>query len=274
MKRLLPYGLLAVLALLVGQLARTAPACMPQALAGGDFLSVLLGDAKKDISGAMVREADSYFHGGVDVDCHHLHDHHDHADHGHGPEARHGHQAEEERDREEGAFDPWRWINAHVRAPEIDRHLDGGKAVEMMPWFWVAIKSDPHNVEAWSTAWYTASHMMKDAELALRIAEEGWRLNPTSMDMACVLGRSCRAEGTRDLEKSEEMFRMVVKMADGAQDLAENDRQAFFSAVGYLVDSAKRRKDAPALAKLLNAARRINPGHPTAHAIERMLRER
>ena len=72
MKRLLPYGLLAVLALLVGLLARTAPARMPQALAGGDFLSVLLGDAKKDISGAMLREADSYFHGGVDMDCHHL----------------------------------------------------------------------------------------------------------------------------------------------------------------------------------------------------------
>ena len=266
MKRLLPYGLLAVLALLVGLFARTAPARMPQALAGGDFLSVLLGDAKRDISGAMVREADSYFHGGVDMDCHHLHDHHDH-------EAHHDHHADEEHDHEKESFDPWRWINAHVRAPEIDRHLDGDKAVELMPWFWMAIKSDPHNVEAWSAAWYAASHMMKDDALALHIATEGWRLNPASMDMACVLGRSYRAEGTRDLEKSEEMFHMVVKMAEGKQDLAENDNQAFFYAVGFLADSAKHRKDIATLTKLLNAACQVNPNHPTTRSISQTLKE-
>lgn len=267
MKRLLPYGLLAVLALLVGLLARTAPARMPQALAGGDFLSVLLGDAKKDISGAMLREADSYFHGGVDMDCHHLHEHHDH-DHAH-----HDHHPEEEHDLVETAFDPWRWINAHIRAPEIDRHLDGGKTVEMMPWFWVAIKSDPHNVEAWSTAWYTASHMMKDDALALRIAVEGQRLNPESFEMTCVLGRAYRAETTRNLGKSEEMFRTVVKMAVETRDLAENDKSAFFYAVGCLADSARHRKDIATLTKLLNTARQINPNHPTTRSISQTLKE-
>ena len=269
MKRLLPYGLLAVLALLVGLFARTAPARMPQALAGGDFLSVLLGDAKRDISGAMVREADSYFHGGVDMDCHHLHGHHDHD-----LEAPHEHHADEEHDHEEEeSFDPWRWINAHVRAPDIDRHLAGDEAVELMPWFWVAIKSDPHNVEAWSAAWYVASHMMKDDALALRIATEGWRLNPESLELACVLGRSYRAEGSRDLDKVEKMFRMVVELAEKTKDLPDNDYQAFFYAVGYLADSAKRRKDVATLAKLLNMARRVNPNHPTTRFISQTLKE-
>ena len=258
MKRLLPYGLLAVLALLVGLLARTAPARMPQALAGGDFLSVLLGDAKKDISGAMLREADSYFHGGVDMDCHHLHEHHDH-------------HPEEEHDLVETAFDPWRWINAHIRAPEIDRHLDGGKAVEMMPWFWVAIKSDPHNVEAWSTAWYTASHMMKDDALALRIAVEGQRLNPESLEMTCVLGRAYRAEATRDLEKSEEMFHKVLELARMKRELEDGDELPLCSALGYLADSAKHRNDRRELAVLLNAARQFAPNHPITSSIERML---
>ena len=267
MKKLLPYGLLAVLALLVGLLARMTPARMPQALAGGDFLSVLLGDAKKDISGAMVREADSYFHGGVDMDCHHLHDHHDH-------EAHHEHHAVEEHDHDEGdSFDPWRWINAHVRAPDIDRHLAGGEAVELMPWFWVAIKSDPHNVEAWSAAWYAALHMMKDDALALRIATEGWRLNPESLELACVLGRSYRAEGSRDQGRSAEMFRTVVELAEKKKELADNDELAFFSAVGYLADSAKRRKNVVSLMKLLNVARRINPNHPTTRYISQTLKE-
>jgi len=264
-KRLLPYGLLALLALLVGLLARTAPARMPQALAGGDFLSVLLGDAKKDISGAMLREADSYFHGGVDMDCHHLHEHHDH-DHAH-----HDHHPEEEHDLVETAFDPWRWINAHIRAPEIDRHLDGGRAVEMMPWFWVAIKSDPHNVEAWSTAWYTASHMMKDDALALRIASEGQRLNPESLEMACVLGRAYRAGATRDQEKSEEMFHKVLELARMKRELEDGDELPLCSALGYLADSAKNRNDTQELAVLLNAARRFAPHHPVTSSIERML---
>ncbi len=265
MKRLFPYALLVVLALLTGLMARTAPVRMPQALVDGEFLSVLLGDAKKDISGAMVREADSYFHGGVDMDCDHLHGHHEH-------EERHEEDHVDERqDHESELFDPWRWINAHVRAPEIDRHLDGGKAVEMMPWFWVAIKADPHNVEAWSTAWYTASHLMRDEALALRIATEGQRLNPESLEMACVLGRAYRAKTTRDQERSEEMFHKVLELARMKKELEDRDEFPLCSALGYLADSAKHRNDRQELVVLLDAARRFAPNHPVARTIERML---
>lgn len=270
MKRLLPYGLLVALALLTGLMARTAPVRMPQALVDGEFLSVLLGDAKKDISGAMVREADSYFHGGVDMDCPHQHGH----DHGHDHEHDHDTVAPE-RDPPAKAhvFDPWRWINSHIRAPEIDRHLEGNKAVEMMPWFWVAIKADPHNVEAWSTAWYAASHLMRDETLALRIATEGQRLNSESLEMACVLGRAYRAETTRDQEKSERMFHKVLELALGKKELADSDEFPLCSALGYLADSAKRRNDRQELAVLLNAARRFAPNHPVTRTIGRMLEQ-
>ena len=259
---------------------RIAPARMPQALDGGDILTVLLGDAKKDISGAMLHEADSYFHGGVDMDCHHLHNHgddhereHDHeheCDHEH----EHGHDhdsAAQERGPPSFGFDPWRWINSHVRAPEIDRHLEGGKAVEMMPWFWVAIKADPHNVEAWSAAWYTAAHVMKDETLALRIAIEGQRLNPESLEMACVLGRAFRAETTRDQEKSEAVFHQVLELAHGKKELEESDELPLCSALGYLADSAKHRNDTQELTVLLDAARRFVPNYPVTRTIERML---
>ncbi len=287
-----------LLALLVGILVRTAPARMPQALAGGDFLSVLLGDAKKDISGAMLREADSYFHGGIDMDCsvlhehghdhdhdhEHVHDHdHDH-DHNDGHDRNHDHEHEHEHDddhdhehetekvkQDQAAFDPWRWINSHIRAPEIERHLAGRKTVEMMPWFWVSIKADPHNVKAWSAAWYTALHMMKDESLAMQIAVEGQRLNPESLEMANVLGRTYRAESTRDPKKSEAMFRAAVEMAGRKEELEDSDYIAFFSSVGYLADAAKNRKDAKDLLALLKAARRINPHHPTARFIEQAL---
>lgn len=269
---LFPCGLLVALALFAWALMRIAPSRMPQAIAGGDFLSVLLGDAKKDISDAMVHEADSYFHGGIDMACHHLHEHPNH-DHVHGEHAEHDHHEKEDHDHEAELFDPWRWINAHIRAPEIDRHLDGGKAVEMMPWFWVAIKSDPHNIEAWSTAWYAASHLMKDEELALRIATEGQRLNPESLEMACVLGRAYRAETTQDQAKSEAMFNKVLELAKGKKGLEEGDELPFYNALGYLADSAKHRNDTQKLAILLVLARRFAPNHPTTRAIERMLKD-
>ena len=143
----------------------------------------------------------------------------------------------------------------------------------MMPWFWVAIKADPHNVQAWSMAWYTALHMMRDETLALRIALEGQRLNPESLEMAENLGCSYRAENTYNLEKSEAMFRMVVEKAGKMGELADNDYLAFFNAVGYLAISARDRKDAKHLQNLHEAARRINPSHPTTIFIAHALNE-
>ena len=269
MKQLFPYCTLAALAVLVGLLARIAPARMPQALDGGDFLSVLLGDAKKDISNTMVHEADSYFHGGVEMDCPHGHDHHhDDLEHDHEPRPDHGDEENAER-----AFDPWRWINSHIRAPEIDRHLDGGKAVEMMPWFWVAVKADPHNVEAWSTAWYSALYVMRDQSLALRIASDGCRQNPASIELACNLGRTYLAGGTHDVEQAERMFRLVIEMAGKMEKLKDDDYTAFYCAAAILAKLAESRKDAKDLQALLEAARRVNPSHPTTISIANALNE-
>ena len=273
--------------LCAGLMARTEPVRRPQALAGGDILSVLLGDAKKDLSGAMVREADSYFHGGVadmhdlqhhhhehGEECHDEHCHDEHHHHEHGDDEGHDEDDHDEDEHDEARRpDPWRWINDGVRAPEVHRHLDGERAVELMPWFWVAAKSDPHNVEAWSSAFFVASHMLKDDDLALRIATEGRRLNPASIELAATLGNAWGAEGVRDAAKAEEQFRAAVDIARTRENLDDNEFVAFFDAVSHLADSARERKDAPALAALLEAARRVDPDHPTVLFVGRALDE-
>ena len=249
---------------------------LPQTGSGGDFLSVLLGDAKADLSYAMIHEADSYFHGGVDMECHALHAH-DHGEHGHGHEhgkdcpcgqCDHGSEAHDEQ-----AFDPWRWINSHIRAPEIERHLKGAKAVEMMPWFWMAVKSDPHNVEAWSTAWYVAAHLMNDEILALRIAKQGRQQNPGSIELACVLGRAYRAKKTFDLEKSEAMFEEGLKIGKKKGEITEKDASSVCEALGYLSEYAARRKDKARLQRLLGEAKDMGLNHPVVQAIEARLLE-
>ena len=36
-----------------------------------------------------------------------------------------------------------------------------------MPWLWAAVSADPRNVDAWTTAWYAARSIMKDASWKL-----------------------------------------------------------------------------------------------------------
>jgi len=267
------------MALFAWLLAATPSGGLPQGASGDDFLSVLLGDVKADLSHAMIHEADSYFHGGVDVACSALHGH-EHAGHGHGHDAQGhdahgsggdcpcGHCGHANEALGEKSFDPWHWINSHIRAPEVERHLEGEKAVEMMPWFWAAVKSDPHNEEAWSAGWYVASRMMKDDVLAFNIAEEGQRINPGSVELACILGRAYRAAQTFDPEKSETMFEEALKIGRGKEKMTEKEVSSFCEALGYLSEYAAQRKDKARLQGLLGEAKGMGLNHPVVQAIE------
>ena len=74
MRFALPCFVIAVLlALAIGRFGLER---MPQIVQGDDALSVAFGDAKCTISAAMVRKADSYFHGGIDMECAEGHGHH------------------------------------------------------------------------------------------------------------------------------------------------------------------------------------------------------
>lgn len=257
-------------------LSRMPAARMPQAQAGEDFFSVVLGDAKKDLSGVMLREADSYFHGGVDMDCT-LHDHE-------GEQGCHcGHHREHDDHGEvhpsRTAFDPWRWINAHVRAPEIERHLAQDKIVEMMPWFWVAVKADPHNVEAWTAAWYSAARLMRNPPMALKVAEEGARQNPDSIALLCVIGRTYRQDGFVDDVKAEGAFRRARELglsrcAGNPSGLSEDDQDAFLQALDYLSHYAARRGEIQSLGRLLEEARRTRPDHAVVENIKIRLKQK
>ena len=205
---------------------------MPQVVRGDGALAVAFGDARETISHALVHKADSYFHGGIDMECKHLEEHGGHED-------RHGRQDHVEETH--GIFDPWRWINSHVRAPERHIHLDGGKSVELLPWFWAAVRADPHNVDAWTTAWYVAAHVMKDDLLALRIAEDGWRRNPGSIEIACALGRTYRAKNTFDRGKSKAMFEEAVRLGRAKGRLSEREELSFHLAESHLAEYAAGR---------------------------------
>ena len=120
---------------------------MPQIASGEGVLAVAFGDARAVLGKAMVRRADSYFHGGIDMDCHASHGEEHAHEHGEGcgcGECAHGHDGHGDPE----AFDPWAWINSRVRAPRVHRHLAGKDTVELIPWLWASVAASPHDIDA------------------------------------------------------------------------------------------------------------------------------
>ena len=234
-------------------------AAMPQAVQGEDVLSVAFGDAKETISRAMVEKANDYFHGGVEIDCGHhhgehcdgigcTHDHHHHDDghDGHGEDEDDSDHEDHDGSSDRQAIDPWSWINTHIRAPEIDRHLEDEKAVEMMPWFWAAVKADPHNVEAWSTAFYIASTSMHDERLSRQVLDEARAKNPDSLELLLAEGRFVYRKGKGDIEAAQKIFMQIrdkalLRCDNKPEDLPENDRWMYKFALNYLADIEKKK---------------------------------
>ncbi len=190
MGRLVQLGLAVAGAALALGLSRLPGSELPQVVKGEDVLSVAFGDARTVLSQMMVRKSDSYFHGGIDIDCsckdcrdgEHHHEDHDHEGHA---VAQPDHRFP----------DPWRWINAHVRAPQRHVHLDGEKTVELLPLYWAALRADPHNVDGWTTAVFIAAEDLHDAALAERLIAEAKAANPESAEIAFAEGRSRRLVG-------------------------------------------------------------------------------
>ncbi len=184
---------------------------MPQ-VPGENVLAMLLGDARQEISFALLEKADDYFHGGVrHADCDHelsgtsgkesesrsraegghahAHDHDHHHNHHH-----HEHHHEHHHDHDTAsapsgpARDPWRWLNSRVHVQE-HRHTEGEDARELVPWLWAACRMSPRNIQAYESSAYVLSRMLERPHDALKLLEEGVRLNPASAELEFSLGQ-------------------------------------------------------------------------------------
>lgn len=208
----------------------------PQVVRGDGALAVAFGDARAVLGRAMVQKADSYFHGGIDMDCHEAH----------GDEHHHGDHDEHEEHKEHGAsFDPWRWINSHVRAPREHKHLEGKKSVELIPWLWASVTADPHNIDAWTTAAYVAGEMMKDRELALRIISEGESRNPGSARLRYYRGRVLYEHGKGDVALAKSTFAAardmaLLKCGGRLEKLPEEERFAYVFSTNFIAGIERR----------------------------------
>jgi tetratricopeptide (TPR) repeat protein len=194
---------------------------MPQVL-GENVVAMLLGDARQEISFALLEKADDYFHGGMrHAECDHEltgapgkesencscaedgHAHgHDHHHHDHDSDHHHDHDSAS---APYGlSFDPWRWINRRVHVQE-HRHAEGEDARELLPWLWAACRTSPRNIQAYESSAYVLSRMLKRPHDALKLLEEGVRLNPTSAELEFSLGELA-LHSLKDPTRAEQAF--------------------------------------------------------------------
>ena len=260
MRRAFPCFVTAVLLALA--LGRFSVARLPQVAQGDDVLSVAFGDAKATISAAMIHKADSYFHGGIDMTCKEHHDHHH--DQSPNPPIPQSSNSPIPPSR---TFDPWRWINQHVRAPEKHVHLEGAKSLELMPWFWASVKADPHNIDAWTTAWYTAHAMLKDQALARRILDEAKAKNPDSLEIAWTEARFVYQGGKGDVAAAERILedaRRLGKRKCGGKlaELSPHEVEAYCGILDYLSKIYEGRGAREAIRPLVDEARATGADTP------------
>ena len=223
-------------ALLALALARFPAGALPQRTSGADALSVAFGDAKAVLSDALVRKADSYFHGGAEMAATLEED--GQGDHGHGEgcDCGHDHGHGEGAAGRRSFADPWRWINAHVHAPPAVRHLSARESVELVPWLWASVRANPRNVEAWTTALYVAARVMRDDALFRRVAAEAKAKNPDSPEILLAEGRYLYRMGKGDVQGARAAFVRAreLLLRDGEESLSEDGRMNLKAVNAYL----------------------------------------
>ena len=145
-----------------------------------------------------------------------------------------------------------------------------------MPWFWASVKADPHNIDAWTTAWYTANTMLKDRALARRILDEAKAKNPDSLEIAWTEARFVYQGGKGDVAAAtrllEEARRMGKRKCGGRlSELAPPEAEAFCNILGYLSKILSDCGERDRIRPLLDEARATGADTPVVGEIEARL---
>lgn len=116
-------------------------------------------------------------------------------------------------------------------APQTHKHLNNSESKEMLPWFVVATRLNPHLVEAWSTGTYWF-YRSGDAKHAEQFASSGISSNPFDyrlyFDRGVLYYRARRwNDSVRDLQTAEKLWKNLNE--DSPYDLKAIRRYAGYA---------------------------------------------
>jgi len=137
----------------------------------GSVASALLGESRLALSGHFYEMADMYFHKGVE----HVHT----------------------RAFESGIFQK---LLKDI-SPERHVHLGGQEVKEIMPWLWLAIHTDPHNIDIYLVAAFWLARECGRPDLAIEVLREAQCNNPFNyqiqLDKGCIYLKEKKLEEAR-----------------------------------------------------------------------------
>lgn len=259
------------LAFLIPRLAGETPV-----QAGGvDLLSLFFADARTLIGKSFVTKADSYFHGGVDMECTDAHGS-DPDEHAAPDQSADLDEPADEGQHQKRSFDPWVWIDAKIHVQE-HRHLIDDELTELVPWLWAACRANPQNIEAYGMGWYVLAKMQKKIELGLAVLDEGVRNNPDNVELEFNRGQSLLTD-FKDKAASEAAFmaareKAIRKAKGDLSKLPEAEGECFSRSLAYLAYFAKERGDFDAIRTYLGESEAAAPDYVSTKQIRKMLED-
>ncbi|MBE0542850.1 MAG: hypothetical protein IH623_15975 [Verrucomicrobia bacterium] len=216
----------------------------------GNALEVMLGEGRRMFANHLAVKADVYLHSGFypsifdqaaaaeqrekaaaetaeahvhTEDCEHDHDH----EHSH----EHGEESLPEGHKCDTTFmgQPQDWIERFGRNFIVTehKHLEGGKAREILPWLKLAAELDPQRVETYAVGAYWLRVDQKRSDQAERFLREGLKANPQSHELYFELGR-LYFESHKDIPRARNLLQHAYRLwQQNEGNKEEPDRQSF-----------------------------------------------
>jgi tetratricopeptide (TPR) repeat protein len=177
----------------------------PDAKRGDSVAGALLGQSRHALSAQLYGTADQFFHKGVP----HL---------------------------KNRAFEDGFFLTARKEiSPEGHFHLRGDETAEMLPWLWMALRMDPHNVEIYRVAAFWLASDARSANMAYEVLLEAQRNNPGSHQVKLDMGRLFLREGK--IEDAEKAFTAAINFWPGNLDKEDPEavKEAMFEKAEILL---------------------------------------
>ena len=138
-----------------------------------------------------------------------------------------------------------------IVSPSGHFHISHSKMKEIMPWLWLSIKMDPHNVETYLVTSFWLANASKKPKLALEVLTEGQLNNPYNYQIQMEKGRIYLKQGNLDQAKHTFDTALVfwTKTADQLNEYENMDRAETLLYRGLLAEHDGETKDAIRLYK-------------------------
>jgi tetratricopeptide (TPR) repeat protein len=106
-------------------------------------------------------------------------------------------------------------------SPDVHVHVKGTDIREIMPWLWLAIRTNPSNVEPYLIASYWLTREARKPDLAREVLQEAFRRNPRSYRVLLELATLYMHFGQR--EEAKRTLTAALATWPGKEDPEDKD---------------------------------------------------